>query len=162
LAKSRVVNPRASESFWARVNKNGGTPSNPYRWTPSMGECWIWTGFLTNFGYGQAWNGARMEGAHRISYRDANGDIEPGMHVDHLCRNKSCVNPDHLEAVTQTVNNERNPEWAGNMERCGSGRHERPLGNKRGCSDCKKEYMKKYYRENKEKWFHYWTNPPVE
>ncbi len=72
----------------------------------SRGEnnCWNWTGSIQTTGYGAiSWNG-NMKLAHRMSYEDFYGEIDNDLHVDHLCRNKSCVNPTHLELVTQREN----------------------------------------------------------
>ena len=66
--------------------------------------CWIWTGSLNGKGYGQMhWRG-RPCGAHRVSYALLRGALLDGMELDHLCRNRPCVNPDHLEQVTHQIN----------------------------------------------------------
>lgn len=69
--------------------------------------CWVWQRTRTPAGYGNAWDGGRTVGAHRLFYERHVGPIPDGYVIDHLCRNKSCVNPDHLEAVPQAVNIQR-------------------------------------------------------
>jgi hypothetical protein len=68
------------------------------------GICWLWTGSRYPTGYGQLWNGERPEQAHRISYRLRHGAIPDGCEIDHLCRNRGCVNPEHLRAVPHREN----------------------------------------------------------
>ena len=66
--------------------------------------CWEWTAtVMLRKGYGQFSYG-RLMLAHRASYEHFRGAIPEGLNLDHLCRNRKCVNPDHLEAVTQRVN----------------------------------------------------------
>lgn len=66
-------------------------------------ECWQWTGAKQSSGYGNY----RSKLAHRVSYEKYRGPIPDGMTIDHLCRNRLCVNPDHLEPVTQYTNSMR-------------------------------------------------------
>lgn len=68
--------------------------------------CWIWQRSF-NGDYGAKWNGTGMALAHRVYYERHKGPIPQGLHIDHLCGVKACVNPDHLEAVTQRENNRR-------------------------------------------------------
>lgn len=62
--------------------------------------CWIWTGTVLNTGYGQFWDGQKKQLAHRFSYRLYKGEIPKNLCIDHLCRNRWCVNPEHMELVT--------------------------------------------------------------
>lgn len=74
---------------------------------PNSG-CWLWDGTVANTGYGQIGEfvgGVRkLHYAHRLSYEMHKGPIPDGLHIDHLCRVRCCVNPAHLEAVTQRTN----------------------------------------------------------
>lgn len=80
-----------SERFWSKVSF-------------SAGGCWEWTGGQVS-GYGNFWLGGRTWiRAHRYAYEFCVGEIPNGLQLDHLCRNRVCVNPDHLEPVTQREN----------------------------------------------------------
>lgn len=70
---------------------------------PNSG-CWLWLGTQNGNGYGQFWTGERLEMAHRWSYEHHIGPVPDGLVLDHLCRVRSCVNPDHLEPVTHREN----------------------------------------------------------
>ena len=75
--------------------------------------CWIYTGRLNTSGYAQVHAGSRTDGtrrlvtAHRVVYEAMVGPIPSGWHVDHLCRDRACVNPTHLEAVDHDTNHAR-------------------------------------------------------
>lgn len=86
------------ERFWAKVNKDVAD------------GCWLWTGARVRSGYGSF--GSKSEPLpsslpHRIAYTWLVGPIPEGMTLDHLCRARLCVNPSHLEPVTQRVNTQR-------------------------------------------------------
>jgi hypothetical protein len=68
------------------------------------GECWKWTAAQNGDGYGYAHFGGGMMMAHRAVWLSVVGPIPEGMTLDHLCRNRLCVNPDHLEVVTRQEN----------------------------------------------------------
>ncbi len=80
------------ERFWSKVEVIGS-------------GCWEWRGGLATNGYGRfnLGNGKSVP-AHRITYNLLKGDIPEGLEPDHLCRNRKCVNPDHIEAVTRREN----------------------------------------------------------
>lgn len=67
-------------------------------------DCWEWVAATSPNGYGKFWYEGRMQCAHRVAYTLTYGDPGQCLVVDHLCRNTTCVNPAHLEAVTQEVN----------------------------------------------------------
>lgn len=85
------------ERFWSKVEKTPG--------------CWIWNGGRDREGYGRFSLGhTETVRAHRWSYEQLVGEIPPDMVLDHLCRNTSCVRPDHLEPVSARTNLLRGPQ----------------------------------------------------
>jgi hypothetical protein len=98
------MSARATESdFWKRVNKDGPIIR------PDLGACWEWTGYImAATGYGQI--NRRPRGVlltHRYSYEISVGPIPDGLTLDHLCRNRRCVRPSHLDPVPLSINKER-------------------------------------------------------
>jgi hypothetical protein len=72
--------------------------------------CWNWNLYVSpSTGYGFLTTGGRRHLAHRVSYESLVGPIPDGLQIDHLCRNRRCVNPEHLEPVTGSENCNRAP-----------------------------------------------------
>lgn len=78
---------------------------------PSTG-CWVWLGRIDSDGYGIADYAGRAWRAHRLIYTLVVGPVSPEMVMDHLCRTRCCVRPEHLEPVTTKENNLRGWTWA--------------------------------------------------
>lgn len=85
--------------FWRRVDRTSHAP------------CWTWTGPVNDNGYGK-WHASKQlrTSAHRYSYLVTIGPVEDGLKLDHLCRNRLCVNPQHMEPVTHSENVRRGYE----------------------------------------------------
>lgn len=82
---------------------------------PNTG-CWLWLSSLSVDGYGYTrlrGQGRKHKRAHRVVYEWFKGPIPEGLQLDHLCRVRSCVNPDHLEPVTHKENMRRSPRVSG-------------------------------------------------
>lgn len=112
-AKERQVS--AEQQFWSKVNKDGPTPE----YAPELGPCCVWLGKPWATGYGYMSVDGKQVGAHRFSYLVHKGSIPEGLEPDHLCRNRICVNPDHLEAVTHRVNSLRGSSPSALIRRSG-------------------------------------------
>ncbi len=74
--------------------------------------CWEWTAAKTTAGYAELMVGSRMWYGHRLLHEMFIGPIPAGYEVDHLCRNRGCVRPDHLEAVPPHINNARSDSFS--------------------------------------------------
>ena len=86
--------------------------------------CWTWTAAKRGNGYGNFWVDGRSQGAHRFAFEQARGPIPAGMEIDHLCRNRICVNPAHLEAVQKGENIRRGLRGYGARRLCRNGLHD--------------------------------------
>ena len=123
----------------------------------SESGCWIWKGYIQKNGYAKI--GSKY--AHRVFYENKNGKIPVGLVLDHLCRVHSCVNPDHLEAVTQKENVMRGvgiTKINKQKTHCARGHLlegenikivVRPDGTRRKCKVCDREMKNEKYWRNK-------------
>lgn len=96
--------------------------------------CWLWKRHLNRSGYGMVQAG-KLRLAHRVYYERAKGTIPDGLTLDHLCRNRHCVNPDHLEPVTLKENIQRGWQARGGK---------RATGPAQICSRCGREGVRSF------------------
>lgn len=93
--------PPVKDRFWSKVDRNGPLPAA----VPHLGPCWLWTAGVDGGGYGQfAPNARSTVRSHRYAYELLVGPIPKDLVLDHLCGIRRCVNPGHLEPVTNAVN----------------------------------------------------------
>lgn len=121
-----------NKNFWAKVDKTRA--------------CWLWTGWTNPSGYGRLKVDGHMVFAHRIAYQEVRGAIPIHLELDHLCRVRRCVNPDHLEPVTHSENIARGNVGAFNRAKsaCPKGhafddRNTRMYMGRRYCRACSRE-----------------------
>ncbi len=129
-----------AERFWAKVSLGG----------PS--ECWPWTAGKCGSGYGSFHLDGRQHLAHRVAIRLAGLGVEQDEVVDHVCRNRACVNPAHLRAVDRVTNVHENSQAPAHLNslktHCAhghpySGRNLVLRKGARGCRVCMTEYQRR-------------------
>ena len=105
--------------------------------------CWIWSGAVRSYRYGVIWHEGKLEAAHRVSYEMKFGAIPKELVIDHLCGQTFCVNPFHLEPVTQGEN----------VRRGGTTNKICPHGvGETSCNEgCKNKYMREWRATRKGK-----------
>jgi hypothetical protein len=137
-----VLPDTTAERFWPKVEKGDG--------------CWEWTGAKRRGGYGHLFPNLV---AHRVAYQLVVGAIPDGLSLDHLCRNRGCVNPAHLEPVSTRENLMRSPLTIATRNvlkgQCPKGHpytaansvaHSKNGG--RQCRQCKNDWARGYRRRN--------------
>jgi hypothetical protein len=145
--RRRARDPEREWPFWDRVDKTE--------------TCWLWKGKKIKGGYGQLTRAGRFVYAHRYAYEMAHGPIPEGRQVDHLCRNRLCVNPAHLEVVSQQENIRRGHAGKATGARsrarthCGKGhpfdeRNTRWYKGERCCRECARLHARANYWKRKE------------
>jgi len=151
-----IVRPRGAikmvsdeERFWSRVDKDGSN------------GCWLWNGYQNlgaskgPLGYGYFRIGKKFYRAARLAYEWLRGPIPEGLHLDHLCRNPPCVNPEHLEPVTPQENTLRGETMAAKYavrESCKNGHlftGEKSRRGGRRCRTCEAERTRRYLARKK-------------
>ena len=138
----------ASIRFWSKVDG-------------SYGNCWEWKGGVAGKGYGSFYLNGRRIKAHRYAYQTLVGAIPEGLEIDHLCRNRKCVNPNHMEVVTRGENIRRGlwpdigRQYQQKKTHCPQGHpydeentYLRPDRSGRECRACRSETIKRWWLEN--------------
>ena len=150
-----VTDPVLVSQFWSHVDQAGPVPVH----APELGSCWTWNGSRVIGGYGevrrQVHHRCIRARAHRFAYELLVGPIG-AFQLDHLCRNRRCANPAHLEPVTCLVNVARSAPATKRF--CIAG-HELTEANvyplkrdgKRQCRPCKRERSRRYYAADPER-----------
>lgn len=122
----------------------------------SRGECHEWTAATNNGGYGVFRLNGRQVYAHRLAWVIAHqAPLPTSLTIDHVCRNRTCVNPEHLEAVTHRVNTSRQPNAHERRTHCPAG-HEYAGANlyrfpdgRRACRACQRAAQARYVARKK-------------
>ena len=136
LGEGRKIDPTKR---WSAEDRGHTTP------------CWIWQGPIDRTGYGRV---SPHQGAHRVVYEALIGPIPAGLQIDHLCRVRCCVNPEHMEPVTSAENTRRGI-WPSSLKtHCVNGHEYTPentyirpshkRSGKRGCRRCNAEASRAY------------------
>ncbi len=134
--------------FWSKVRTSD---IHSYNDTP----CLEWLAAKNQQGYGEFWLNGKLERSHRVSYENKFGKISEGLEIDHLCRNRCCINTDHLQVVPHKENMRRAISANRNKTRCPQG-HEytseniyiQPNGG-RNCRICREIRSHVFYQHQK-------------
>jgi hypothetical protein len=125
---------------------------------PNTG-CWLWTGALNYAGYGVFCRDGRKHRAHHVGYEHYIGPVPDGFQLDHRCRVRSCVNPDHLRAVTSRQNTLAPGSASPTAQNAAKTRclHGHPLvgdnlmlkRGRRECRECNRARCRRYYQRGR-------------
>ena len=145
-----------AERFWEKVDFDGPIPLEP--WIPLSTGCWLWTAALNAYGYGHFGVGMSSRDApvraHRFAYEQLFGSIPSDREIDHLCRVRHCVRPEHLDLVTTRTNLLRGRSFAAvnaHKTHCVNGHSLEDQDNvyawrgRRKCRTCHREADRRYY-----------------
>ena len=144
---------RLPARFWAKVNPNGPIPAH----RPELGPCWMWMASVGGTsGYANFYWLGRNHGAHRTAYEELIGPIPEGLESDHLCRNRACVRPSHIELVTPSENTRRSDLFERRKTHCPQGHPYTganlwvvPKTNWRQCRACRKLRQREYQQRRR-------------
>ena len=131
------LTPENLQRFYSKISKDNNS------------NCWLWIGKTDRNKYGWFSKNNQWYSAHRIAYMLKFGDIDSSLTIDHLCHNRSCVNPDHLEQISLQENIQR----GGNSLKthCPRGhKYDKIKDGRRVCSFCERKISREYIR----KWRH--------
>lgn len=138
---AKTMSAKQLTNFWKRVDRSGGDDA-----------CWEWRGGLTTWGYGHFRLGEKHAGSHRVAYELIRGVIPEGLVIDHLCRNRRCCNPWHMEVVTNRENLLRGNGFSGRNVRkthCPKGHpYDLVIKGHRYCSVCLKEAQRRHWQRS--------------
>lgn len=144
--------PSILDRFWDSVNKSSDIFGHDGKY---LTECWIWIALKDEDGYGRFSINGKGVKPHRFSYELTYGTIKDNLQIDHLCRRRDCVRPEHLEQVTCLINVRRGTSYNRTKTHCPKG-HEYTIENtiiskrnQRSCKICVYQKNKELYHANK-------------